>query len=65
MNDLEALDDDVYQNLLKLVDIEDVEMLCLDFTVTENAMGAAHQIDLMEGGEDITVTNDNLEEYLR
>ena len=65
MNDLEALDDDVYQNLLKLVDIEDVEMLCLDFTVTENAMGAAHQIDLKEGGEDITVTNDNLEEYLR
>ena len=37
--DLESLDADVYQNLLKLLDIDDVEMLCLDYTVTENAMG--------------------------
>mmetsp|Transcript_100932 Transcript_100932/g.289737 ORF Transcript_100932/g.289737 Transcript_100932/m.289737 type:complete len:718 (-) Transcript_100932:887-3040(-) len=65
MSDLEALDSDVYQNLVKLSDIDDVEMLCLDFTVTENAMGEVQQVSLKEDGENVTVTNDNIEEYIR
>jgi len=65
MTDLESLDADVYQNLLKMLDIDDLEMLCLDFTVTENQMGEARQVDLKENGVNITLTNDNMQEYIR
>jgi len=64
MSDLEQLDADVYQNLLKLGDMDDVSCLDLDFTVTENAMGGIREEDLKPGGADCLVTNENLGEYL-
>merc|ERR1719446_1724518 len=39
-------------------------MMCLDFTVTEERMGARQEIDLCENGSMKEVTNDNLEQYL-
>ena len=67
MNDLEALDDDVMANLLKVIDLppDQIEYLCLDFTATENVMGKVQEVVLKEGGADIEVTKDNLEEYIR
>jgi hypothetical protein len=64
MQDLEALDADVYQNFMKLLDLEDVEVVDLDFTASVNAMGEHQEIELKPGGAKVTVTNDNLEEYL-
>lgn len=65
VSDIESLDNDVYQNLLKLLDIDDVSVLDLDFTVTESVMGDTQTKELVLNGESIVVTNDNLEEYLR
>jgi len=64
MNDLEALDADVHQNLTKLLDLDDVTLLDLDFTCNANVMGQNIEQELKPGGADCTVTNENLEEYL-
>ena len=62
---LPRLSDAEYYNSLKiLLDVENVEDLCLDFTFTENALGESRVVDLVEGGENINVTNDNLPEFL-
>ena len=44
--------------------MDDVDDLCADFTFTENALGENRVVELMEGGEDVPVTNDNLPEFL-
>jgi E3 ubiquitin-protein ligase NEDD4 len=64
MADLEALDADVLQNLLKLLDLDDVSVLDLDFTCSVNVMGQTIEEELKPGGATCTVTNANLEEYL-
>mmetsp|Transcript_16898 Transcript_16898/g.25462 ORF Transcript_16898/g.25462 Transcript_16898/m.25462 type:complete len:690 (+) Transcript_16898:303-2372(+) len=64
LRDLEHIDDDVYRNLMELLDLDDVSMLYLDFTVTEDQLGMTHTVALIEGGEDIPVTNDNIVQYL-
>lgn len=64
--DLELVDEEYYQNLKKMIDYspEEVEMLCLDFTVTQTNMGAVETIELLEGGVDMEVSAENLPEYL-
>ena len=65
LNDLEYIDDQVHRNLVELLDQEDVSMLYLDFSVTEDVLGMTQSVSLVPGGEDIMVTNDNLGDYLR
>jgi hypothetical protein len=62
--DLEHIDDQVYRNLSDLVTLEDVGDLCLDFNVTEDKLGVTENVDLIPGGSDISVTNENLPDYL-
>lgn len=62
--DLEQIDDQVFRNLTGLVDQEDVSMLMLDFVVTEDKLGVTESVELIPGGQDITVDNDNLPQYL-
>mmetsp|Transcript_79857 Transcript_79857/g.156606 ORF Transcript_79857/g.156606 Transcript_79857/m.156606 type:complete len:259 (+) Transcript_79857:1419-2195(+) len=62
--DLEHIDDQIYRHLSELVNLDDIGMLCLDFTVTEDKLGVAETVDLLENGGDITVDNSNLPEYL-
>ena len=64
--DLEQVDQEIYDNLKKLLDMDpsEVEYLCLDFTVTEKTMGATQAVDLVPGGADIDVTGDSLPEYM-
>lgn len=64
MDDLEALDNDVHSNLLKLLDLDDVSMLELDFTCSVSVQGKAVEEELKPGGASSTVTNETLEEYL-
>ncbi|KAJ1453253.1 hypothetical protein M885DRAFT_485770 [Pelagophyceae sp. CCMP2097] len=63
--DLEQLDADTYANLLKLKDLEDVEVCCLDFTVTEDHWGTATTVELKPDGANISVTNDSCDEYVQ
>jgi hypothetical protein len=65
LRDLEHIDDQVYRNLMELLEVDDVSMLYLDFTVTEEKLGATDTVPLIPNGGDITVTNGNLSEYLR
>lgn len=64
IEDLEALDSDVHSNLLKLFDLDDVSILDLDFTVTENFMGNVTTEELKPGGADALVDNAGLKDYL-
>jgi E3 ubiquitin-protein ligase NEDD4 len=66
--DIEYIDEEYYGNLKKLKDLadmgEDLSMMCLDFSITQEVMGAKEDIDLIENGSDVEVTNDNFPEYL-
>lgn len=64
LRDLEHIDDQIYRNLLDLLDIDCLEDICLDFVVTEDHLGVAETVELVPGGTDITVTNENLPQYL-
>ena len=46
------------------MEMDDVEYACLDFTTTEDNMGAVDVVNLIPDGENIDVTQENLVEYL-
>ena len=54
----------MYRNLSRLLDIEDISVLDLDFTITEDHMGAAETVDLIPAGGKQAVTEARLGEYL-
>jgi len=66
--DLAMVDDEYYNNLKQLQTLatsgEDLSMLCLDFTTTQDIMGVKEEIDLIPNGAKIEVDNDNFPEYL-
>ena len=62
--DMEIPDEGYYKSLKSLLEVDNVEDMCLDFTFTENALGENRVVELMEGGNDVAVTNDNLPEFL-
>jgi len=62
--DLELDDPEYYNSLKKLAKMEDVSLMCLDFTATEETMGVRNEVELIKGGSMMEVNNDNLPEYL-
>jgi E3 ubiquitin-protein ligase NEDD4 len=66
--DLKMVDEEFYNNLKQLKQLadngEELSMLALDFTTTEEVMGAKEELELVEGGTDMEVNNDNFPEYL-
>ena len=64
LRDLEHIDDQIYRNLLSLLDLQDVSALELDFLVTEDHLGMTETVELVKNGGNITVTNENIGEYL-
>ena len=62
--DLEQIDEEVYRNLTGLLDIDDISVLCLEFTVTEDHWGVAEEVELIPGGSNVAVEESNLPEYL-
>lgn len=65
-DDLESVDQDIYENLKKVLAMkpEEIEYMCLDFTTTQNLLGESVQVSLVPDGEDKAVTGENLTEYL-
>lgn len=47
-----------------LIDMEDVEYACLDFTTVEENMGVVNVVNLIPNGESVDVTDKNLMHYL-
>ena len=43
---------------------EDVGSMCLDFTTTSDILGSKEEVELVKGGNQVKVTNDNLPEYV-
>ncbi|BGP35529.1 ubiquitin-protein ligase (E3) [Rhodotorula toruloides] len=66
LDDLASLDPELYNGLLKLKNypgnVEDD--LALNFTITEEDFGVSRSIDLIPGGSEIPVTNDNRMQYI-
>jgi HECT-domain (ubiquitin-transferase) len=62
--DIEHEDYEYYQSLKKLANMEDVSLMCLDFTVTEETLGVRTEVELVEKGALKEVTNENVHEYL-
>ena len=63
-DDLELVDEDYYRHLKTLTEYDDISMLCLTFTVTEDTLGVKREVELIEGGAEMEVTKENLPEYL-
>lgn len=65
-SDLEFVDEQLYRNLLWLnnANDEDVESMCLDFSISYTAANQTMTFDLKPNGTDIAVTSENREEYL-
>ena len=67
-SDLEMVDEVYFTNMKSLEAMsrkgEDISMLCLDFTTTQEVLGVKETIDLIKDGASIDVTNDNFPEYL-
>lgn len=64
LKDLEHCDDVLYKSLTDMLTYEDVGMLYLDFTITEDHLGVTETVDLVPGGADMLVDNRNLPEFL-
>jgi len=64
-HDLEVVDADLVSGLIQLMEMEDISQAYMDFTITEEVYGATRTIPLVEGGDDMDVTNDNVREYVQ
>ena len=64
LRDLEHIDEEVYKNLCRLLEIDDIDSLELDYTVTEDRMGVNETVELKPNGAKEVVTGDKLKEYL-
>jgi len=67
--DLNSYDQEYYNNLHQIKALADSDMdvedtLCLVFATTVDIFGEKHQVPLVEGGEELPVTNDNYQDYL-
>jgi len=65
-HDLEAIDPDYYKNLSQLLE-HPLDLLGLDLTFSAelNHFGAVSVIDLVDGGQELPVTDENKEQYIR
>ena len=64
LDDLRTLDPQQLQSLKRLKEMADVSEACLYFSIEEEFVGETTETELIPGGKDILVTNDNVVRYL-
>lgn len=64
-SDLEFSDAELHRSLCWLKANNGAESLGLDFTLTQESFGMKEVVELVPGGKDVAVTDDNKEEYLQ
>jgi E3 ubiquitin-protein ligase NEDD4 len=65
MNDLKDIDEEYYNSLKSLKDMgSDVQYMCIDFTQTEETLGVKKVVELIPGGANVDVTEENLPVYI-
>jgi E3 ubiquitin-protein ligase NEDD4 len=63
--DLKDFDEAYYYSLRGLIDMgEEVDLVGVDFTVTEEALGVKYTVELVEDGSNVNVTARNVLEYV-
>lgn len=62
--DIQSQDEEYYNSLKKLTNMDDISIMCLDFTVTEESMGVHTEVELVPDGALKEVTKENLAQYL-
>jgi hypothetical protein len=62
--DMEFVDPEVSNSIKQIREMDDVSVLCLDFTTTVSIFGDNQTVELKPGGKDVEVTNDNKDEFL-
>ena len=63
MQDIADQDQLFYDSLTKLADVQDIDSLFLDFTVTENVAGKPSTVELVPDGANKSVTTGNVQDY--
>lgn len=64
-HDLEVVDGDLVSGLKQMMEMEDVSEAFMDFSITEESYGATFVVDLVPGGREKDVDNDNVKEYVQ
>ncbi|CAK4600473.1 unnamed protein product [Aphanomyces euteiches] len=64
LDDIESLDRSVYKSLRYLLENEHVDVLALTFSVTEMRGASMVEVDLIDNGSLIDVTDDNKHDYV-
>ncbi|ODV77755.1 uncharacterized protein CANTADRAFT_54160 [Suhomyces tanzawaensis NRRL Y-17324] len=66
INDLRSLDNELFQNLMKLerMNAEELKELDLNFAVNENLNGKSHVFEISKNGESLPVTEKNKLNYI-
>jgi hypothetical protein len=64
LDDLRQLDATQFSSLQRLKDMDDVSLAEVYFAVEDDCLGVLQTTDLIPGGNDIQVTNDNVVRYL-
>lgn len=65
VKDMESLDPDYYKSLVWMLENDITGVVVETFSVEEEAFGEHKTIDLIENGQNIEVTNENKQEYVR
>jgi hypothetical protein len=66
LDDLKEIDEQVYNNLMYIKYYSgDLEDLCLYMSYTDSSFGADQVVNLVPGGSEIAVTNENKMHYIR
>ena len=64
-DDVEFVDAQVAKSIKDIRECDDVSVLCLTMTTMVSVFGEMQEVELVPGGANIDVTNDNRDEYLR
>ncbi|XP_071953933.1 probable E3 ubiquitin-protein ligase HERC4 [Antedon mediterranea] len=67
LDDLKQLDPTIASNLQELLDYENPDLqdvFDIDFQISEEVFGEVQTVELMPGGKDVTVTQDNKHDYV-
>eukprot|EP00742_Colponemidia_sp_Colp-10_P014946 GILJ01017026.1.p1 GENE.GILJ01017026.1~~GILJ01017026.1.p1 ORF type:complete len:1252 (+),score=169.07 GILJ01017026.1:121-3756(+) len=64
IDDLRAVDPQQHKSLMLLKEMENVSDACLYFNVDDEVLGQTITVDLVPGGRDLIVTNDNVIRYM-
>ncbi|KAF0685081.1 Aste57867_22955 [Aphanomyces stellatus] len=64
LDDVESLDKTIYSSLRYVIDNDNAEDLCLTFSATEREGTSVVEVDLIEHGRDIAVTDANKHKYV-